>query len=100
MQIVILTSQYFVIIIEYNGELFDSVEYICFLDIFLFRISLKKCTFLLELEIRLTSGKATIWILVQKHNWAVFFENEQGETVKVYGDCYRPMLNEFLFTRN
>ena len=28
-----------------------------------------------------------------------FFKNEQGETVTVNGDCYRIMLNEFLFTK-
>ena len=28
-----------------------------------------------------------------------FFENEQGEAVTVNGDCYRTMLNEFLFTK-
>ena len=28
-----------------------------------------------------------------------FFENEQGETVTVNGDCYRAMLNEFLYTK-
>ena len=28
-----------------------------------------------------------------------FFENQQGETVTVNGDYYRPMLNEFLFTK-
>ena len=28
-----------------------------------------------------------------------FFENEQGEAVRVNGDCYRAMLNEFLFTK-
>ena len=28
-----------------------------------------------------------------------FFENEQGEAVKVNGDPYRAMLNEFLFTK-
>ena len=28
-----------------------------------------------------------------------FIENEQGETVTVNGDRYRPMLNEFLFTK-
>ena len=28
-----------------------------------------------------------------------FFENEQGEAVTVNGDCYRAMLNEFLFTK-
>ena len=35
-------------------------------------------------------------ILVQRHNWATFFENEQGEAVIVNGDRYRAMLNEFL----
>ena len=29
-----------------------------------------------------------------------FFENEQGEAVTVNGDCYRAMLNEYLFTGN
>ena len=28
-----------------------------------------------------------------------FIENEQGEAVKVNGDRYRAMLNEFLFTK-
>ena len=28
-----------------------------------------------------------------------FFENEPGETVRVNGHGYRPMLNEFLFTK-
>ena len=28
-----------------------------------------------------------------------FFENEQGEAVIVNGDCYRAMLNEFLFSK-
>ena len=28
-----------------------------------------------------------------------FFENQQGEAVKVNGDRYREMLNEFLFTK-
>ena len=28
-----------------------------------------------------------------------FFENEQGDVVTVNGDCYRAMLNEFLFTK-
>ena len=28
-----------------------------------------------------------------------FFENEQGEDVTVNGDCYRAMLNEFLFPK-
>ena len=28
-----------------------------------------------------------------------FFENEQGEAVTVNGDCYRAMLNEYLFTK-
>ena len=30
---------------------------------------------------------------------ALFFENEQVEVVTVNGDCYRAMLNEFLFTK-
>ena len=38
-------------------------------------------------------------ILVQRHNWAIFFENEQGEAVTVNGDHYRAILNEFLFTK-
>ena len=38
-------------------------------------------------------------ILVQRHNWAIFFENEQGEAVTVNGDRYWAMLNEFLFTK-
>ena len=38
-------------------------------------------------------------ILVQRHNWAIFCENEQGEAVTVNGDRYRAMLNEFLFTK-
>ena len=28
-----------------------------------------------------------------------FFENEQGEAIRVNGDSYRAMLNEFLFTK-
>ena len=31
-------------------------------------------------------------ILVQRHNWVIFFENEQGEAVTVNGDRYRAML--------
>ena len=38
-------------------------------------------------------------ILVHRHNWAIFFENEQGEAVRVNGDRYGVMLNEFLFTK-
>ena len=38
-------------------------------------------------------------ILVQRHNWAFLFENEEGEAVTVNGDRYRAMLNEFLFTK-
>ena len=39
-------------------------------------------------------------ILVQRNNWAIiFFENEQGVAVAVNGNCYRAMLNEFLFTK-
>ena len=37
--------------------------------------------------------------LVQRHNWAIFLENEQGKAVTVNGDSYRAMLNEFLFTQ-
>ena len=38
-------------------------------------------------------------ILVQRHNLAIFFEYEQGQTVTVNGDRYRAMLNEFLFKK-
>ena len=38
-------------------------------------------------------------IVVQRHNWAIFFENEQGKAVTVNDDRYRAMLNEFLFTK-
>ena len=38
-------------------------------------------------------------ILVQRHNWAIFFENEQGEAVTVNGERYWAVLNEFLFTK-
>ena len=39
-------------------------------------------------------------ILVQIHNWVIFFfENEQREAIKVNGDRYRAMLNEFLFIK-
>ena len=38
-------------------------------------------------------------ILVQRHNWDIFFENEQGEVVTVNGNRYRAMLKEFLFTK-
>ena len=38
-------------------------------------------------------------IFFQRHNWAIFFENEQGEAVTVNGDRYRAMFNEFLFTK-
>ena len=38
-------------------------------------------------------------ILVQRHNWVIFFAIEQGEAVTVNGDRYRAMLNEFLFTK-
>ena len=33
------------------------------------------------------------------HNWAIFSENAQGETVTVNGDRYRAMMNKFLFTQ-
>ena len=38
-------------------------------------------------------------ILVQRQDWAIFFENEQLEAVTVNGDRYRAMLKEFLFTK-
>ena len=38
-------------------------------------------------------------ILAQRYNWAIFFENEQGEVITVNGDRYRVMWNEFLFTK-
>ena len=38
-------------------------------------------------------------ILVQRHNWGIFFGNEKGEAVTINGDCYRAMVNEFLFTK-
>ena len=38
-------------------------------------------------------------ILVQGIIRPFFFENEQGEAITVNGDCYRAMLNEFLFTK-
>ena len=47
----------------------------------------------------LKSSHCLVQILFQRHNWAIFFENEQGNTVTVNGDRYRAMLNEFLFTK-
>ena len=47
------------------------------------------------------SKRVTVWCGF----WSIgiirpfFFENEQGEAVTVNGDRYRPMLNEFLFTK-
>ena len=39
-------------------------------------------------------------ILVQRHNWAIFFfENVQEEAFTANGDRYRVMLKEFLFTK-
>ena len=38
-------------------------------------------------------------VLVQRHNWSVFFENEEEEVVTVNGDRNRTVLNEFLFTK-
>ena len=38
-------------------------------------------------------------ILVQRHNWAIFFKNEQEVAVTVKGNHYRTMLNEFLLTK-
>ena len=40
-----------------------------------------------------------VWILIQIHNWDIFFEKEQGEAVTVNDDRYRSMLNEVLFTK-
>ena len=40
-----------------------------------------------------------VQILDQRHNWVIFFENEQGEAVTVNGDRYWAMLNEFLLTK-
>ena len=37
--------------------------------------------------------------MVQKHNWAIFLQNEQEEAITVNGDRYRAILNEFLFTK-
>ena len=37
-------------------------------------------------------------IFVQRHNWAIFLR-KWGEVVTVNGDCYWPMLNEFLLTK-
>ena len=44
----------------------------------------------------------TVWrveILVQKHNWAFFFENEHGVAVTVNCDRYQTILNEFFLTK-
>ena len=38
-------------------------------------------------------------ILVRRHNWQFFFENEQREAVTVNGDRYQAMLKKFLFTK-
>ena len=38
-------------------------------------------------------------ILVQKHNWPFFFENEQGKLIIVNGDRYGATLKEFLLTK-
>ena len=38
-------------------------------------------------------------IFVQRHNWAFFWENEQGVAVRVNGKHYRAILNEFLCTK-
>ena len=40
-----------------------------------------------------------VQILVQRYDWAIFFENKQGKAVTVNGDRYRAILNEFLFTK-
>ena len=38
-------------------------------------------------------------IFVRWHHWSIFFENEQGAAVTVNGECYRAILNEFLFPK-
>ena len=41
-----------------------------------------------------------VWILVQRHNWAVFLRKwARSKAVTVNGDRYRAMLNEFLFKK-
>ena len=40
-----------------------------------------------------------VQILIQRHNWVIFFENDQGEVVTVNDDRYQAMLNKFLFTK-
>ena len=48
---------------------------------------------------KLKTSYCLVRILVESHNWAIFFENQQWEAVTVNDDRYRPMLNEFLFTK-
>ena len=43
------------------------------------------------------TSHSLVRILVQRHNWTIFFENEEGETVTVNGDRYRAMWNDFCF---
>ena len=45
--------------------------------------------------------RVTVWCGIWSRGiiLSFFFENEQGKTVTVNGDCYRAMLNEFLFTK-
>ena len=38
-------------------------------------------------------------IFIHRHNWAIFFENEQEEDVTVNGAHYQAMLHEPLFTK-
>ena len=47
------------------------------------------------------SKRVTVWCGFWSRgiNGPSFFENEQGVAVTVNGDRYRPMLNEFLFTK-
>ena len=47
------------------------------------------------------SKRVTVWCGFWSRSiiGSFFFENEQGEAVTVNGDCYRAILNEFLFTK-
>ena len=54
-----------------------------------------------SLRSRCTHNKCClVRILVQWHNWAIFFENEQGVAVTVNSERYRAMLNEFFRKSN
>ena len=47
------------------------------------------------------SKRVTVWCAFwsRRISGPFFFENEPGDAVTVNGDCYRAMLNEFLFTK-